>query len=109
MEELEVRKSIIINADDFGYCDNRNAGIVKSFNQGVVSSVSLLVNGASAKQAVCLAREHSIPLGLHLNLTEGRPIAQNHRTLIGNNGCLRGKMGFRESLKLGQIDAIEVI
>lgn len=102
------KKKLIINADDFGYCNNRNTGIVKAFCHGVVSSVSFLVNGICAKEAIDLARDNSVPMGLHLNLTEGCPIAQGHRTLTGDNGFFRGKMGFRESLRHGKIDANEV-
>ena len=65
---------LVVNADDFGYCDQRNRGIVESFLNGVVSSASLLPNADKALEAVQLSEEYGIPLGLHLNLTEGRPI-----------------------------------
>lgn len=102
------KKRVIINADDFGYSDERNKGIVESFVSGVVSSVSLLVNGSSALDAIRLAEENAIPLGLHLNLTEGLPIRKAKNTLTDKSGFLRGKMGFREALENGQIDKTEV-
>lgn len=106
--DYKQKKLLIINADDFGYCSNRNAGIANAFSCGAISSVSLLVNGVCSKEAVCLAHKYDIPMGLHLNLTEGFPVAQGHKTLIGSNGFFKGKMGFRESLKNGEIDCEEV-
>lgn len=99
---------LIINADDFGYCDQRNRGIVESFQAGVVSSATLLVNADKALEAVKLSNEHGIPLGLHLNLTEGRPITACHNSLTADNGLMRGKFGFREALKSGEINLDEV-
>lgn len=99
---------LVVNADDFGYCDQRNRGIVESFQTGVVSSASLLVNADKALEAVQLSKEHGIPLGLHLNLTEGRSITKRHNSLTVENGFMRGKFGFREALKSGKIDLDEV-
>lgn len=99
---------LVVNADDFGYCDQRNRGIVESFQNGVVSSASLLVNADQALEAVELSKEYGIPLGLHLNLTEGRPIKTRHSSLTAENGLMRGKFGFREALKSGEIDLDEV-
>ncbi len=63
-------EQLIINADDFGYCHERNRGIVECFQQEAISHATILVNfGDSSKEAIRLANEHSIPVGLHLNLT----------------------------------------
>lgn len=99
---------LVVNADDFGYCDQRNRGIVESFQNGVVSSASLLANADKALEAVQLSEEYGIPLGLHLNLTEGRPIKTRNNSLTSERGLLRGKFKLREALKLGEIDLDEV-
>jgi len=99
---------IIINADDFGYCVERNKGIVECFQRGCVSSASLLVTSSGVKQAIQLAKEHHIPLGLHLNLTEGKPICSKLKTLVDSNGEMKGKFGFRDALKANAIDLAEV-
>lgn len=99
---------LVINADDFGYCEQRNRGIVESVQSGVVSSTSLLVNADKALEAVKLAREYSIPLGLHLNLTEGRTMKSRLSSLTLENGFMRGKFGFRKALENGEIDLNEV-
>lgn len=99
---------LVVNADDFGYCDQRNRGIVESFQNGVVSSASLLANADKALEAVQLSKEYGIPLGLHLNLTEGKPIKTRNNSLASERGLLRGKFKLREALKLGEIDLDEV-
>ena len=99
---------LIVNADDFGYCEQRNRGIVKSFQDGIVSSASLLVNSESALEAIQLSKKCGIHLGIHLNLTEGRPLKTHYKSLTSEEGFLRGKFGFREALKNGEIDLDEV-
>jgi predicted glycoside hydrolase/deacetylase ChbG (UPF0249 family) len=69
------RRELIINADDFGFSNERDRGIIDSFVDGVLTSATLLVNGSTARSAVALAKTHGLPLGLHLNLTEGFPIS----------------------------------
>jgi predicted glycoside hydrolase/deacetylase ChbG (UPF0249 family) len=67
---------VIINADDFGYSQEVNEAICKSFEEGIISSTSLLVNMPGFADAV--SRIHTHPLlqngvGLHINLVEGTP------------------------------------
>ena len=99
---------LIVNADDFGYCEQRNRGIVTSFQDGIVSSASLLVNAESALEAIQLSKKCGIPLGIHLNLTEGRPMETHCKSLTSEEGFLRGKFGFREALKNREVDLDEV-
>lgn len=62
---------IIINADDFGYCLERNNGIIESFKNNVISSTTLLVNQEGTLDAIQKLKKNQIPCGIHLNLTEG--------------------------------------
>ena len=50
---------------------------------GVVTLASVMVNGAAAEAGIQLARERGFlgRLGLHLNLTEGRPLLGAAREL----------------------------
>ena len=97
---------IIINADDLGICKERDKGIFEMFSNGYISSATALVNFPNSKSSIQKARELNLPIGLHLNLTEGSPIYQ---TNIENNGLVdydeesetyqfHGKFGFREKL-----------
>ncbi|ELK26279.1 UPF0249 protein ydjC like protein [Myotis davidii] len=95
------RVRLVVTADDFGYCPRRDEGIVEAFLAGAVTSVSLLVNGATAESAAELARRHRIPTGLHANLSEGRPVGPARHgasSLLSPEGFFLGKMRFREAV-----------
>ena len=95
---------LIINADDFGYCPRRNRAICDLFvEHRAISSASLLVNGDFSDEA----RRVQLPFGLHLNLTEGRPISVDRsriRSLIDADGFFHGKFGLRTKLSNGEIE-----
>ena len=68
-------KKLIVNADDFGYSEEINKGIIESHLNGIVTSTSMIVNMPGFKSAVKSAKKHpSLDIGIHLNLTEGKPL-----------------------------------
>jgi predicted glycoside hydrolase/deacetylase ChbG (UPF0249 family) len=61
---------LIVNADDFGYTEGVNRGIIAAHEQGVVLSTSLMVDRPLAAQATMLARHHpQLGIGLHFAVT----------------------------------------
>lgn len=105
------RKKLIITADDFGYSLGRNKAILECYNRRVISRSSLLVNSVQVMDAVNKAIRYQIPLGLHLNLTEGYPISDPStvRSLIDpDTKTMLGKMGFRHALIKGKIEMEQV-
>jgi predicted glycoside hydrolase/deacetylase ChbG (UPF0249 family) len=69
----------IVNADDFGMSDSVNRAIVESMRAGFVTTTSMMANMPGFEDAVSLAREHAWlkgRIGVHLNLTEGRPLSR---------------------------------
>jgi len=84
-------KDLIVNADDLGWTAGVNRGIAEAHRNGIVTSASLLANGAAFDDAVLLA--HSLPalgVGVHLNLSDGPPLsgARNVPTLLDETGNL---------------------
>ena len=72
-------KELIINADDFGLCQGANRGIIKAWQQGILTSASLMPGGAAFEEAVALAREHpGLQVGLHLTLVQGSGVLPRH-------------------------------
>jgi hopanoid biosynthesis associated protein HpnK len=72
-------KELIVNADDFGLSSGANRAIIKAWQEGVLTSASLMVGAEAAKEAVALARENpGLQVGLHLTLVQGRSV--NGRT-----------------------------
>ncbi len=94
-------RQLIVNADDLGIGRERDAGILELFARRAITSASLLVTGASAASAAAEAVAAGLPLGLHLNLSEGRLAAAS--SLTDAEGCLLGKFGVRSALAAGTV------
>jgi predicted glycoside hydrolase/deacetylase ChbG (UPF0249 family) len=64
-------KYLIVNADDFGQSNGINLGIMEAFENGIVTSASLMVRWPSAEAAAYYARKHpKLSVGLHVDLGE---------------------------------------
>ena len=62
-------KYLIVNADDLGYSQGVNEGIIYAHENGIVTSTSLMVYGKAANQAVTLTRKYTkLGLGLHFQI-----------------------------------------
>jgi len=62
---------LIVNADDFGQSPGINRGIIKAYEEGVVTSASLMVRWPASEEAAAYARMHPrLSLGLHADLGE---------------------------------------
>ncbi|MBA4397060.1 MAG: hypothetical protein C0394_06735 [Syntrophus sp. (in: bacteria)] len=103
-------KRLIIHADDLGADEARNAGIMEAVEAGSVTAASILVNGPAFED--CLQRIASMngrpfSFGVHLNLTEGRPLSPGLETIAGADGCFCGKQeGHRRLMDRGD-DALQ--
>lgn len=70
-------KVLIINADDLGYTEGVNAGIVQCFQEGMVRSATLMANGEAFEHAVNMAKKNEgLGIGIHLVLTGMKPLAR---------------------------------
>ena len=99
---------VVLHADDFGMNAAVNAGILQSFRDGLLTSTSLLANAPAAAEAcsawpqlaadlrqgdvASAARRRSLgddlrpfDLGIHLNLTQGRPMSPSYPTELLND------------------------
>ncbi|NBM48237.1 ChbG/HpnK family deacetylase [Proteus sp. G2666] len=64
-------EKIIINADDFGISQNVNKAIVTCFEHEIINSTTILANMYSTNEAIKLAKDLNLSVGIHLNLVEG--------------------------------------
>jgi hopanoid biosynthesis associated protein HpnK len=65
-------KSLVVNADDFGFTRDVNRGIVEAHANGILTATTLMANGAAFEDAVALARANpSLDVGCHLVLVQG--------------------------------------
>jgi hopanoid biosynthesis associated protein HpnK len=105
-------KHLIVNADDFGLTPGVNRGVVRAFQDGIVTSASLLVTGTAFDEAVELARQYSqLDVGLHLTLVEERAVLEADvlPTLVDKAGRFpRTSAEFIRRAILGGINWLEV-
>ena len=95
---------IIVNADDFGRDENATRAIAESFRRGFLTQTTLMVNMPWADKAVELARKEgfSDKVGLHLNLTEGKPLTaaiMGCEAFCDTNGFFSGHLPSAKELK----------
>jgi predicted glycoside hydrolase/deacetylase ChbG (UPF0249 family) len=65
-------KKLIVNADDFGFTRDVNAGIVEAHRRGILTATTIMANGAAFEDAVRLAGENpELDVGCHLVLVQG--------------------------------------
>jgi hopanoid biosynthesis associated protein HpnK len=86
-------KNLIVNADDLGWTEGVNRGIVEAHRRGLVSSTSLIANGRAFASAITVRRNHpELGIGVHLNLSDGPPTAPAEAVsgLLNASGQLHG-------------------
>ena len=81
---MKENVKIFINADDFGLTKSINKGVIESATNGILNSVSIMVNAPATIDAVNTLKKYDkqfIRIGLHINL-------------VGNQGCVRSKYDY---------------
>jgi chitin disaccharide deacetylase len=92
---------LIINADDFGYSKGVNLGIIEAFQNGVVTSTTLMANMPGAAHAADLAKKNpKLGVGIHFVLTCGEPISNEVPSLVNNKGAF---------YRLSEIDEFAIV
>ncbi len=77
-------KRLIVNADDFGFTHDVNAGIVECHKNGILTATTLMANGEAFEDAVRLARENpSLDIGVHVVLVGGPGQPESVAGLMG--------------------------
>ena len=73
-------RSLIVNADDFGFTRGVNAGIIEAHRNGILTATTLMANGPAFDDAVGLARGNpSLDVGCHLVLVGGCSLLDSNR------------------------------
>jgi chitin disaccharide deacetylase len=98
-------KQIVVNADDLGMTRGVNRGIFQAHRSGLVTSTSLIANGAAFEDAVAGIREcPNLSVGLHVNLTAGRPLAAGSKSsLAGGDGRFHSLHALAARLTIGAV------
>ena len=92
-------RRLIVNADDFGFTSGVNRGIVEAHSRGVVTSATLMANGAAFAEAAQLAKTvPGLSIGCHVVLIDGQPVLGANRVPTLTNGDSTARL-FRNGLK----------
>ena len=86
-------RNLIVNADDLGWTEGVNRGIVEAHRKGLVTSTTLLANGRAFDSGIDTARKNpQLGIGVHLNLSDGPPAASADQVpgLLNSAGELDG-------------------
>ena len=102
---------IIVNADDFGLTRGVSESIVACHAAGAVTSTSFMVNMDGSEHAAGLA--HAAPrlgVGLHFNLTLGRPVSSPEAvpSLVDRSGRFLTRGALLRRWATGRLDASNV-
>lgn len=99
---------VIINADDFGITAGVNKAILELANAGRVTSTSVMSNMAGYEEIVQL--KGKIGIGLHFNLTAGRPVTEPLKipTLVNDNGEFFKLQKLLKNAKMGKVSREDV-
>jgi len=85
-------RSLIINADDCNLTPGVTRGILRSHDHGILTSTTLLMNlPLSEKTVKELKKRSKLGLGVHLNVTLGKPLSSSSkvRSLLKAEGRFR--------------------
>lgn len=78
---------LIINADDYGYTEAVNEGIISAYKNGIVSSCTIMANMPGFEHGIKLIKENpGLKCGVHMTLTCYKPLLDNHKTIVDEQG-----------------------
>ncbi len=78
-------RRLIVNADDFGMTRGVSAGILLAHRHGIVTSTTMLVTADVDREQLAAALDSGLGMGIHLNLTLGKPLT-GARSLVDGDG-----------------------
>jgi predicted glycoside hydrolase/deacetylase ChbG (UPF0249 family) len=67
-------KQLIVNADDFNLTRGVSRGILEAHTRGIVTSTTVMINLPPDEVLFAELARSSLGIGLHVNLTLGRPV-----------------------------------
>jgi hypothetical protein len=104
-----MNRQLIITGDDYGLCATVNAGIEDCLAAGSMQATCVMTNMPECGEAASLRKKFSqVSLGIHWNLTQGRPVlgAAQVPSLVNPDGCFG--VDLRRRWITGRINADEI-
>lgn len=104
-------RRLVIHADDFGLARGVNRAIEEALDAGEITSASILSGGPHTGEALAWAAAHpQHDFGVHLNLTQGRPLLPPSRvpSLVDASGRFHPLGRFLVRVALGRVRLAEI-
>lgn len=103
MEKSKLMRRILLRVDDLGYSRAVNYGILDCVERGLVNNVGIMTNMESTAEAVEWLKDKEIDLGVHINLTNGRPLSASSKVpaLVDEKGEFHRSSLYRENMAKG--------
>jgi predicted glycoside hydrolase/deacetylase ChbG (UPF0249 family) len=98
-------RRLIVNADDFGLTRGVSAGILAAHRHGIVTSTTVLVTSRIDPDLVAQARDSALGIGLHVNVTLGRPLTRAASLVDAAGGFVRDARRAAAGAKASDVDA----
>jgi predicted glycoside hydrolase/deacetylase ChbG (UPF0249 family) len=82
-----TKSYLIVNADDFAFFPHVSRGILQCIDAGTVGATGIMANSAHFDEHVrWLQDEDRVDIGVHLNITAGRPLAPAMEVAVSGSG-----------------------
>lgn len=92
-------KKLLLRADDLGFSEAVNHGIVRTVQKGLIRNCGVMVNMDATEHAAELFREIPCCLGLHCNVSVGRPVSHPAAvpSLVDGSGIFHSSRRYRDA------------
>jgi predicted glycoside hydrolase/deacetylase ChbG (UPF0249 family) len=103
-------RRLIVTADDLGLHPRIDAGILRCYREGIVTSASICASGATFVEAAAAARQDGLDVGVHLTLVGEAPLspAETLPTLAPCGRLPRSYAALFRGMLFGQIRTQEL-
>lgn len=104
-------QKIIVTADDYGMCDIVDKAIDTGIENGIITTTNVMLNMESLNNAATLRQRYPhISVGVHLNVTTGKPISKPEEipTLIDGKGFFWPIDIFKKKYTRKEIDPADL-
>lgn len=91
-------KRLIINADDFNLTPGVTRGVLKAHDEGILTSTTILINLPLEEKTVReVSKRKRLGIGLHLNVTLGKPLTRS-TSLVNTEGTFLRPQNYAQRL-----------
>ncbi len=101
---------LIVNADDYAYFGAVSRGILEAANRGILTATAVFATSERFDEDVPALRDcETLDAGVHLNLTDGRPLTADMRTRVEGWGKrFPGKFAMARAVLSGTVRIVDV-